>query len=40
MDQMVDDDSGSSVRRYSGAAVALHWIAAAFIIVQVWLGLS
>ena len=40
MDQMVDDDSGSAVRRYSGAAVALHWIAAAFIIVQVWLGLS
>lgn len=28
------------VRRYSNAAVALHWITAALILVQIWLGYS
>jgi cytochrome b561 len=28
------------LRRYSNVAVALHWIVAAFVLFQIWLGLS
>ena len=30
----------SSLRRYSNAAVAFHWITAALVLLQIWLGLS
>lgn len=41
MDRMVDETTaGGPVRRYSNAAVAVHWITAALVLFQIWLGLS
>ena len=39
-DYMVEEDSGARAIRYGGLAVALHWLTAALILVQVWLGFT
>ena len=39
-DYMVQEDSGARAIRYGGLAVAIHWLSAALILVQVWLGFA
>ena len=39
-DYMVEEDSGARAIRYGGLAVAIHWLTAALILVQVWLGFT
>ena len=39
-DYMVEETSGARAIRYGGLAVAIHWITAALILVQVYLGFS
>jgi cytochrome b561 len=40
MDRMIDETTGSSVRRYSSIAIAIHWLSAVLIIAQIILGLK
>lgn len=40
MDEMVDTDSGTVRARYTGLAVAIHWISALLIVGQIILGLK
>ncbi|MEO5578837.1 MAG: cytochrome b/b6 domain-containing protein [Sphingomicrobium sp.] len=39
-DYMVQEDSGTRAIRYSGLAVAIHWLSVALILTQVWLGFT
>lgn len=39
-DYMIQETSGPVAVRYRGIVVAIHWIAAALIITQIWLGFS
>ena len=39
-DYMIQETSGPVGVRYRGIVVAIHWIAAALIITQIWLGFS
>ena len=39
-DYMVEEDSGTRAIRYGGLAVAIHWLSAALILTQVWLGFT
>lgn len=40
MDRMVQDDTGDHAVRYKSVAVAIHWITAALLLTQVWIGLQ
>lgn len=40
MDRMVDADTGHQAVRYKGAVVAIHWISAALLLTQIWVGLQ
>ena len=40
MDRMVEQTTDGSVRRYSNAAVAIHWTTVVLVLFQIWLGLS
>lgn len=39
-DYMVEETSGTRAIRYSNIAVAIHWVSAALILTQVWLGFT
>jgi cytochrome b561 len=39
-DYMIEETSGPVAVRYRGIVVAIHWIAAALIIAQIWLGFT
>ncbi len=39
-DYMVDQSSGTATARYSAAAATFHWISAALVLVQIYLGLT
>lgn len=39
-DYMVEEDSGPRAIRYGGLAVAIHWLSAALILTQIWLGFA
>ena len=39
-DYMVEETSGSKAIRYGGLAVAIHWLSAALILTQVYLGFA
>ena len=39
-DYMVEEDSGARAIRYGGLAVAIHWVSAALILTQVYLGFA
>lgn len=39
-DYMVEEDSGPRAIRYGGLAVAIHWVSAALILTQIWLGFA
>ncbi len=39
-DYMVEEDSGARAIRYGRLAVAIHWLSAALILTQVWLGFT
>ena len=39
-DSMVDDTSGQQALRYRPIVVAIHWLTAALIVTQVWLGFT
>jgi cytochrome b561 len=40
MDRMVQADTGDHAVRYKSVAVAIHWITAALLLTQVWIGLQ
>ncbi len=39
-DYMVQEDSGARAIRYGRLAIAIHWLSAALILIQVWLGFT
>jgi cytochrome b561 len=39
-DYMVEESSGPLAARYRGMVVAIHWLSAAIILVQIWLGFT
>ena len=39
-DYMVQETSGKQAIRYGGLVVAIHWLSAAFILTQIWLGFA
>jgi cytochrome b561 len=40
MDRMVEADTGGHAVRYKSVAVVIHWITAALLLTQVWIGLQ
>ncbi|MEP7317022.1 MAG: cytochrome b [Sphingomicrobium sp.] len=39
-DYMVEESSGPMAVRYRGLVIAIHWLSAALIITQIWLGFT
>ena len=39
-DYMVQETSGTRAIRYANLVIAIHWLSAALILTQIWLGFT